>query len=275
MTNWSTLNDAYGAATDIPALIDDWVSTQSEAKSLELWGNLCHQGSVYPASFAAIPLLHQALPNLAPIARRNALILIGAIFASVDRRGGAAPDEPVLALIPALGKVAESSLSDADVDEAEFPYLLQACAAFRGERLWGRILDHLATEEFIGVCSECNGALFLAMGSEGYFASADDYARGPTAKRIPILPASPDAMPEAGAWLHRQAVEHSKNVTASGVSHIFGSTTSHTAVQAYQSKRQLNPRTQQIAADRPLMRAPTDSTAVDRLSRSPPSFAAR
>ncbi len=145
MIQWSALTDAYGDAAQIPTLIDDWVSSPTEAKLSDLWGRLCHQGSVYSASFAAIPLLHRALPALPPSERRNALMLIGAILSSWDRRGGAVPDEAVLGLVPDLAECTEASLDDQGVDESEFPYLLQAAAAFRGEALWGRVLDHLAT----------------------------------------------------------------------------------------------------------------------------------
>jgi hypothetical protein len=124
------------------------------------------------------------------------------------------PDEAVLGLVPDLAECAEASLDDPGVDESEFPYLLQAAAAFRGEALWGRVLDHLATEEFDGICAHCNHALFLAMGSLGYFASCDDYVRNTNVKRVPIVPASPDALAPVGAWLYQQAIQRAKNTTA-------------------------------------------------------------
>jgi len=62
---WAELRDAYGTAERIPALlvelsdfpIDDG---QSEPWS-SLWSALAHQGDVYPASFAAVPHVVEAL----------------------------------------------------------------------------------------------------------------------------------------------------------------------------------------------------------------------
>ena len=56
--DWSALGDAYGTAASVP---DDLRALQSTKRSLatvamdSLWGRLCHQGSVFPASAAAVP----------------------------------------------------------------------------------------------------------------------------------------------------------------------------------------------------------------------------
>ena len=57
---WAELTNAYGIATDIPPLLRELASFppkdsyRSEPYS-SLWGNLCHQGDVYSASYAAVP----------------------------------------------------------------------------------------------------------------------------------------------------------------------------------------------------------------------------
>jgi len=58
--DWSTLSHAYGAASDIPALIGQLrdFPTEHDHRSepwFSLWSALCHQGDVYSASFAAVP----------------------------------------------------------------------------------------------------------------------------------------------------------------------------------------------------------------------------
>jgi len=58
--DWSALEDAYGPATDLPGDMRGLVSSapRKRAAALErLWARLCHQGSVYPASVAAVPQL--------------------------------------------------------------------------------------------------------------------------------------------------------------------------------------------------------------------------
>ena len=64
---WSALKHAYGLASDIPPLLRAVAAdvTSSDAADgtpwFELWSALCHQGDVYPASFAAIPHVVEAL----------------------------------------------------------------------------------------------------------------------------------------------------------------------------------------------------------------------
>lgn len=57
---WSHLSHAYGSASDAPALL--YAATVGDAETRkaawwELWGNVHHQGTVYSASAAAVPLI--------------------------------------------------------------------------------------------------------------------------------------------------------------------------------------------------------------------------
>jgi hypothetical protein len=62
---WSTLQHAYGVASDIPALLlqlNELPDSQGESEPwFSLWSALAHQGDVYSASFAAVPHVVQAL----------------------------------------------------------------------------------------------------------------------------------------------------------------------------------------------------------------------
>ena len=63
---WSELRHAYGAASDIPALLSQLTSFPGETSYKDepwftLWSSLCHQGDIYPASFAAVPHIVGAL----------------------------------------------------------------------------------------------------------------------------------------------------------------------------------------------------------------------
>jgi hypothetical protein len=58
--NWSLLEHAYGKASDIPELISQLISFPDESNYenepwFTLWSSLYHQGSIYSASFAAVP----------------------------------------------------------------------------------------------------------------------------------------------------------------------------------------------------------------------------
>jgi len=56
---WSTLQHAYGSASDIPDLLRQLESLPSSEGNMEpwfsIWSSLAHQGDVYTASFAAVP----------------------------------------------------------------------------------------------------------------------------------------------------------------------------------------------------------------------------
>lgn len=54
--DWASLHHAYGEATDIPDFLRAAGNGDLEALG-EFYGNLCHQGSVYPATAAAVPFL--------------------------------------------------------------------------------------------------------------------------------------------------------------------------------------------------------------------------
>ncbi|HEY0797721.1 MAG TPA: hypothetical protein VGD50_01155, partial [Candidatus Baltobacteraceae bacterium] len=62
---WADLRHAYGSAADIPNLLRrlEAFPVQGEGEEIwpSLWSSLAHQGDVYPASFAAVPHVIQAL----------------------------------------------------------------------------------------------------------------------------------------------------------------------------------------------------------------------
>lgn len=65
---WSELTHAYGTAVDTPGLLRQ-LESFPECKSgtdepwYSLWSSLCHQESVYPASFAAVPHIVRVLAS--------------------------------------------------------------------------------------------------------------------------------------------------------------------------------------------------------------------
>ncbi|MDZ7617237.1 MAG: PBS lyase, partial [Patescibacteria group bacterium] len=62
--DWASLRHAYGEATDVPGLLSALLSPDPklrEEATCELFGNIWHQGTVYPASAAAVPFLYELL----------------------------------------------------------------------------------------------------------------------------------------------------------------------------------------------------------------------
>jgi hypothetical protein len=88
MTDWSQLNHAYGTADDVPGLLDKVSQAPNDSDWTELWSRLCHQGTVYSASHAALPALRDMARQWSPAARQAPLLLAGAIAASTDQPYG-------------------------------------------------------------------------------------------------------------------------------------------------------------------------------------------
>lgn len=80
VTAWALLSDAYGEAREVPVLIEQLATSPTPDVWDDLWGHLCHQGTVYSASYAALPLLLEHAETTAD--KFSALHLIGAIIAS-------------------------------------------------------------------------------------------------------------------------------------------------------------------------------------------------
>ena len=66
--HWSELKHAYGTAGDIPPLLRQLESFPQSNRSTDepwysLWSALCHQDTVYSASFAAVPHIVRVLAS--------------------------------------------------------------------------------------------------------------------------------------------------------------------------------------------------------------------
>jgi hypothetical protein len=62
--DWASITHAYGEATDVPGLLRSLLSADPKVREetvYELFGNIWHQGTVYPASAAAVPFLYELL----------------------------------------------------------------------------------------------------------------------------------------------------------------------------------------------------------------------
>src|SRR5215469_3310313 len=96
-TRWSQLTHAYGAASDIPALLRELVSLPpDEGKEAEpyfsLWSSLCHQSDAYTASFAAVPHIVSIMAS-APARTPWTLFQLVACI-EIARANGRAPEIP-------------------------------------------------------------------------------------------------------------------------------------------------------------------------------------
>jgi hypothetical protein len=202
MTDWSVLHHAYGTAEDIPALLDRAAANDQEAWS-QLWSALCHQGSSYTASYAA-------LPHLAEMPHVDAVVLAAGIVAD----GGDEVRVEHAAAIAELLATANAALPDADDD---FIYVLEAVLVFEGLLDQADVLSWgVANEEYEIECSECDTAMFIVT-NEGVSRTED-------AER-PMRPADPAKLDGLGRRACETAAAHGQDDVARVLRYFFGQAT--------------------------------------------------
>jgi hypothetical protein len=236
MTDWRSLKHAYGNAADMPALLDQLLPDSGAEVWGEVWSRICHQGTVYSASFASLPALASAAERWSSAQRVQALVLAACILASDDVRGGSRDNllRPVEWVVPRFRKLCNESLAEGGMSRNDFIYLLQAGRSFEGDRFWGQALDQLVSGEFSGTCPHCGADLFLVIGEYGFFTTAEDWVQ-PAGDRpgaivprpgIMLLPIEPRAgeLPDAGGWLIERARAAQQHEVTEWIRYVFGST---------------------------------------------------
>jgi hypothetical protein len=234
MTDWRTLDHAYGNAADIPGLLNQLTPEPEASVWEELWSRICHQGTVYSASFAALPALADAAERWKPKERAMVIALAASIVDSEEVHGGCREDllHPVEWVVPRLQRSCWESLAETGLSKGDFIYLLQAARAFEGDRFWGRELDHLASGEFPGNCPDCGVDLYLVIGEYGFFTTAEEWVErtGSTSgaiearqgiKRTPIE-MNNDVLAGAGQLLYEHAVAAQQAEVADWIRYVFG-----------------------------------------------------
>jgi hypothetical protein len=232
MVDWTSLRHAYGAADDLPALLNRLSPDPADEVWGELWSRICHQGSVYSASFAALPALADTAAHWHPQQRAQPLALAGCILASKDSRGLVKDFfRENRSVVRRFQELCQESLAQRGVPREDFIYLLQAARSFDGDDFWGRKLDQLAGGEFSGMCPRCGVDLYLVIGKYGYFATAEDWVSpgdSPGTLRprqgvtlAPIEPAR-GALPPTAQWMYDCCVAAHQADLADCVRFLFG-----------------------------------------------------
>ncbi|MFD9004599.1 hypothetical protein ACFV0T_27190 [Streptomyces sp. NPDC059582] len=118
---WHALTHAYGPAEDVPDLIRALYDEDEETVCgavYELYGNIHHQGTIYPASAPAVPFLAHAVRH-AP-GKRDELLMLLAVLADHDPDDVDSPHWPgssVAAVCAELCRVLPELLPCLDDDE--------------------------------------------------------------------------------------------------------------------------------------------------------------
>lgn len=223
MTDWAQVQDAYGTADALPALLARAASATAPEDHVwsELWSRLCHQGTVYPASVAALPDLARIALTRAPSAYEPAMFLVAGILAPKD--GAVDPEaRPSLgADLGALRALAVRGL-DLDLDDASFLWLLQTVAALDGVPVLEDRLEDVANEELETQCPVCDAGVVLLVDGAHLVAGTDVDGGGP---RIDVRPAAEDALLPGAAAVVRLARGHGRDELAVLVLELLGEVT--------------------------------------------------
>jgi hypothetical protein len=226
MTDWVQLTHAYGSAQDIPGLLERAVPDPNSPVWTDLWSRLCHQGTVYAASFAAVPALSQMARQWSAADRVMPLALAGAIVASVDRPHDAEdPRVSFPAEVRDLAGLTDEALREPGLreDPGTYIYLLQALLAFEGVAVWGEWLDGVNDGEYEVPCPSCGVENFVAFGPYGHFTTLDSmYMNEPDAERIPLQPKQPHDLGSPGRRLHARALADGQTDLADRLTYVFG-----------------------------------------------------
>lgn len=220
MTDWASLQDAYGTAELVPELLAAAERTGSETGDPwnDLWGRLCHQGTVYSASYAALPALTRMSLQRAPSGYMAALHLAATIIATNDGPGDrASVRQRYENEIASLSTVAARNLLYAK-DDADFIYGLQALMAFEDGGVWQRELHCLAAGELEIDCPSCDEHLLL--GLDGPESSTESFGDGSLAPEA-VRPARPAAETVEGRLL-ALAKSHHRSAVADALPYLFG-----------------------------------------------------
>lgn len=165
---WSELAHAYGNAKDIPDLLVQLASSELSAARLDdlledLWSKLCHQGSVYTATYAAIPHIAMIAKNQSASEQIQLLCFIG--FAETMRKTGffasipADIEEGYMDGLHQAGELVISLLSRAWSEE-EYKHLIGTLASVRGFHKLGVGIMYLDEHSY---CPHC-AAIFPSPG---------------------------------------------------------------------------------------------------------------
>ncbi|GAA0221248.1 hypothetical protein GCM10010492_19210 [Saccharothrix mutabilis subsp. mutabilis] len=212
MTDWSTLTHAYGTAEDIPALLDRLATEPDDAGWSDLWSALCHQGTTYPASRAALPRLADLAGRPEPVYAAQAVVLAGAIVAD----GGEEVRVRFGEAVERLSRRADELLPAADDDT--YAYLLEATLAFEGAAAWQDTLAWgVSGEEYEVECGECGVDLAISV--------ADGTCAEEGGESTMTRPANAERLEGSERRAHDLATAHGKQQVARVLLHLYGQAT--------------------------------------------------
>jgi len=202
---WAELQTAYGSASEVPAMLEDLYAGRAESLD-DLFSYICHQGSIYTGSVAALPHLLKIAQTVQvedlPEFKVDVLTLAGAICESTDFTPEFYAPYIKKAFFEDALSLTLATLKDFSNSSCAL-YLLKAAAAFAGHPAFSRVLDGFADEEFSTACPRCEADLYIWPAAHGLTVAAQDPVAFPDTERVPVVLGEPadSRYHEAGQWV--------------------------------------------------------------------------
>jgi hypothetical protein len=151
---WNHLRHCYGSASNLPLLLRQLESfpvskEYQDEPWYSLWSSLCHQGDIFPASFAAVPHIVQALSLSPEWASLDYFLLPASIEVARVKKSVPVPESlaeayfSAMARLPALAGVASRPGWDPDLCQSA----LAAIVAATGQHTLAELLIELGPSE--------------------------------------------------------------------------------------------------------------------------------
>jgi hypothetical protein len=154
---WAELSHAFGSAAETPTDLKALAQNEGgqEKTWSELWTTLCHQGTVYTASFAAVPHLVEMALNTPKEDRLQLIVLVAMIERGRLVHNGAflpkVSETVYFASLALLGEIILDCLQTI-WNESEYKALFMSLATIRGEVDLGWAIDFLDKQIQCPIC---------------------------------------------------------------------------------------------------------------------------
>ncbi|MEM7595037.1 MAG: hypothetical protein AAF383_26650 [Cyanobacteria bacterium P01_A01_bin.83] len=240
MVDWSSLRDVGGSAEYLPALLEE-LETSRDPKILDiLWKRLCHQGSVFSASFAALPHLVRIAEQWSSSERISIIHLAVSILSGEDIANLRRPGEDHTEWTPTgtridlesptrsnyqkeidtLLRLIEDDLQQPNLSTYDFSWLLSFMLPLKGYSQWQDVFDYFKSSMcgYYGCCRNCDAEIEIY----GYDAIAEliETSNGQR-QQTTLQPMPPELLTGIVKWLYETAKSRGYDSVAQKVTHML------------------------------------------------------
>jgi hypothetical protein len=248
MIDWSNFEDVGGSAQHIPELLEELKNSRDPEILDELWQRLCHQGSVYSASFAALPELVKIAEQWHPSNDcLNIISLATSILTGEDGDNLRRPSRGVESEesqewtttsdridinsptrdryqteIDTLLRLSQTYLQQPNLSLNTFVYLLSWIVKLKGYHLWGEALEYFALSGYGwgGDCDRCGEFIYIHTTDESAIAEVEK-TDSQTLQTF-LAPAPTESLTGIARWLYDSACDRGFDLVAQKITYILG-----------------------------------------------------